>query len=153
MAETPRQPKDDILDEAFASVHARAKRLSHIQMQLTAEQRGRALALLEQMPWDDMDRGICDLELALRRALEVTADDFRRWDEYLEPDLEARGFDEFHMPPGVVEAMSDEDKLATSLVCSGPLLCRTGSALDSEPAGVEWSARPTNHHPLLSFEG
>ncbi len=64
------------------------------------------------MPWDDTDRGICDLELALGRALEVTADDFRPWDEYLGPDLETRGFDEFHMPPGVVEAMSDEDKLA-----------------------------------------
>jgi hypothetical protein len=80
--------------------------------QLTAEQRVRALGLLEQMPWGDMDGGIRAFEAAPRRALEVTAEDFRRWDEYLGPDLEGRGFNEFDMPPGAVEAMSDEDKLA-----------------------------------------
>lgn len=80
-------------------------------MQLAPEQRERALALLEAMAWGDMDGYIRSLEAALRLALEVTAEDFRRWDDYLGPELECDGFDEFSMPPGRVEAMSDEEKL------------------------------------------
>jgi hypothetical protein len=49
-------------------------------MQLTDEQRERALALLEHMTWGDMDGYIRDLEAALRLALEATTEDFRRWD-------------------------------------------------------------------------
>jgi hypothetical protein len=83
-------------------------------MQLTPEQRERALALIEQMTWGDMDGYIRDLEAALRLALEATTEDFRRWEDHIGPELERDGYNEFCLPPDTVEAFafSDEDKLA-----------------------------------------
>jgi hypothetical protein len=49
-------------------------------MQRIPEQRERALALLERMAWGDMDGYIGSLEAALRSALEVTTEDFQRWE-------------------------------------------------------------------------
>src|SRR5262249_22189600 len=48
----------------------------------------------------------------LSSGLEATAADFRRWEEYLGPELERRGFDEFSVPSEIVDLMPDEDRLA-----------------------------------------
>jgi hypothetical protein len=47
-------------------------------MEFDAGQQARVLTLLESKAWADMDNAICDLEAALRLALEATEDDFRR---------------------------------------------------------------------------
>jgi hypothetical protein len=78
----------------------------------SADQRERAVALLEQIPWGDMEVAICGLEDVLRIALEATTEDFWRWEERIGPEIEAGGFDEYSMPPEMIGGMSDGDRLA-----------------------------------------
>jgi hypothetical protein len=77
--------------------------------QSSPPQQERALDLIDSLPWGDMRDWIRDLESALRRALEATADDYQRWEDseskadYVEPDF---------MSADLVAQMSDEERRA-----------------------------------------
>jgi hypothetical protein len=78
------------------------------EWQLTAEQRARALALIESLPWGDIDGHLVAMEEALRVAMDATAVDFELW----EREGELRFVDEFSVTPDELEEMTDEWKLA-----------------------------------------
>jgi hypothetical protein len=79
--------------------------------QFDSGQRERAIALLEDVPWGDLDRSIRDMEQALRLALEATTGEFQRWEEDVGPALEAEGYDEFSVPAAMVNELTSEEKL------------------------------------------
>jgi hypothetical protein len=66
---------------------------------MSLERRKRAVALLVQIPWSDMDLAIRVLEGVLGRALEATTQDFWRCKDHVGPELKARGFDECSISP------------------------------------------------------
>jgi hypothetical protein len=77
--------------------------------ELTAEQRRQAIALIEELPWGDVEAQIRDLEEALWRALEATCGDLLRW----EARAEELGFqDEFSLSLEDVAALTPEWRLA-----------------------------------------
>jgi hypothetical protein len=78
------------------------------EWQLTAEERAPALALLESLPWGDIDGHLVAMELVLRVALDLTAVDFELW----EREGEVRFGDEFSVTVDELEELPDEWKLA-----------------------------------------
>jgi hypothetical protein len=77
-------------------------------MQLNPHQRQEALALIEQIPWGDMDGAIRTIEESLDRALAATAGEFPLW----EAEGEERYVDEFTASGEDVDEMSLEWRLA-----------------------------------------
>ena len=79
------------------------------EAQFSPEQRRRIVALVEAVPWGDMDPNIRDLEEALERALDATAPDFPLWEEHAE---ECGYIDEFSVTPEQLREMSPEWRFA-----------------------------------------
>jgi hypothetical protein len=79
-----------------------------------SDQQRRALALLESLPWGDLDTSLRILEDALRRAMEATRREFQAWEQEFGPQLEERlGFDdEFPAPTAEIDALPCQAKLA-----------------------------------------
>ena len=78
-------------------------------MSLGQEQQQHALALLNSLPWGDVDGAIRAFEHALRVALEATANDFQCWEER----AFGQGFDdEFSLTSEQVESLSDQWRAA-----------------------------------------
>src|SRR5690242_6712559 len=57
--------------------------------QFNDRQLEQAAALIDRLPWGDVDISIRTMEDSLRRAMEATRADFLLWEETLEPRLEA----------------------------------------------------------------
>lgn len=68
----------------------------------------RALELLEQMPWGDIEMNISDTKDALRRLVGATSAVADRWDEEF---FDSYG-DEFSVPDETVTAMTETELLA-----------------------------------------
>ena len=64
---------------------------SPIDRQFNPHQQRRALALLESLPWGDIDGALTTLEEALRRAMESTRQDVKAWEQEFGPKLEHKG--------------------------------------------------------------
>jgi len=76
-------------------------------------QQRRALELLESVPWGDLDRALQVFELCLQLLLEVTADDFRRWEDGLGERLEVEyGCGECEVPARVIADFDEWERLA-----------------------------------------
>ena len=79
------------------------------EAQFSPEQRRRIVALVEAVPWGDMDADIRDLEETLERALDATAPDFPLWEEH----AQGCGYiDEFSVTPERLREMSPEWRFA-----------------------------------------
>jgi hypothetical protein len=78
------------------------------ESQLTAEQRARALALIDSLPWGDIEGDLGVWEQALRLAMDATTVEFGLW----EREGEDRFGDEFSVTDEQLEEMSDEWRLA-----------------------------------------
>jgi hypothetical protein len=87
-----------------------------VTAQFDPSQQLEALALIESCPWGSLDDHIRDMETALRLAMEMTADDYWRWENEFRPvhEFDAAGNiqDELTYPADVVGEMSDEEKRA-----------------------------------------
>jgi hypothetical protein len=113
------------------------------QLQFGPSQQEAALNLIESMPWGDTGPAIADLESTLKRALEATDGDFARWENDLGPRFEQAGFDEFTLPPGLIEDMTTDQRLAyvarllTSLTFAYAGACDPeGEVDDGSPAAL-----------------
>jgi hypothetical protein len=80
--------------------------------QFNSDQQQRALALLESLPWGDIDNALRGMEEALRRAMEATRQEFQEWEQEFGPRVEEVGFDEFTLPAEEIEALPCGVKLA-----------------------------------------
>ncbi len=76
--------------------------------QLDRNQERDAIALIEAIPWGDMDLHIRSVERALERAVAATAEEFPLW----EAEGEERFIDEFSVAEEDIAAMSAEWRLA-----------------------------------------
>jgi hypothetical protein len=76
--------------------------------QLDRNQEREAIALIEEIPWADMDLHIRSVERALERAVEATAAEFPLW----EAAGEQRFVDEFSVSEEDLTQMSTEWRLA-----------------------------------------
>jgi hypothetical protein len=121
------------------------------EKQWSGEQRERAIALLEQIPWGDMDGAIRVFEAILRLVLETTREDFRRCEEHIAPELEAGGVDECSLPPDMLDAWSDKDKLAHVARLLRSLALTYGVSAEFGPDRAGWSAKSTTTRRRLSF--
>jgi hypothetical protein len=84
-----------------------------VKEQFDAGQVRRAVELLERLPWGDIDPAICDMEAALRLAMEATREEFQHWEDTIGPELEQdRGWNEFSVPATHVDQFTSEEKLA-----------------------------------------
>src|SRR5436853_575689 len=90
----------------FAAASSATPFSSHATTSSTAAEHQRAvLDLVKGLPWADVDGAICDMESALRLALEA----FVTWEEA----AENQGFeDEFSLTPSQVRDLSPEWRLA-----------------------------------------
>src|SRR5262245_41079749 len=93
--------------------------------QFDPSQQAEALALVESCPWGDTDYSICDMEAALRLAMEATSADYVRWENEVAPTLEDSGYDEF------------------SVLAPSSRRCRTRRSLPTLPGCSERSPSPT----------
>jgi hypothetical protein len=75
-----------------------------VAMKLDPWRRANLMRLLETTPWGDIAGAIQSFETSIRRAMEVTVDDFRFWEEH----SDEAGFDEFLIEPWQAEAMTPE---------------------------------------------
>jgi hypothetical protein len=81
--------------------------------QFDDNQSASALALIEALPWGDVDGALRLMEEALRLAMEATRAEFRHWEDELGPSLDAEhGWDEFSLPARHVDRMDPNAKLA-----------------------------------------
>ena len=76
--------------------------------QFDEPQRAQVMALLETLPWGDVEREIGGLEVVLALAIEATGDAIQLWEEEGE---ECFG-DEFELSADQVAALDDEWRLA-----------------------------------------
>lgn len=77
--------------------------------QWTSAQREQVLALVDSVPWGDIDGGIRTVEEGLRLAMEATAGDYLRWENEA---FELTFGDEFSLPPAAVRNLNPADRLA-----------------------------------------
>ncbi len=80
-----------------------------IRDRLSPDQRRELVALVETIPWGDMDAHIRTVEDALVRAVEATSEDFRLWQEQAD---DCGLHDEFALEPEDVDALTPEWRLA-----------------------------------------
>ena len=80
-----------------------------IRDRLSPDQRRELIALVEAIPWGDMDAHIRTVEDALVRAVEATSEDFRLWQEQAD---DGGLHDEFALEPEDVDALTPEWRLA-----------------------------------------
>jgi hypothetical protein len=92
-------------------------------------QRQEALALIEQIPWGDMDEAIRDVEETLDRALAATAGKFSLW----EAEGEDRYADEFSLTGEDVAERAWNGDWPTSDSSCELWLCGTAFRLGSSP--------------------
>ena len=76
--------------------------------QFGESQRAHALALLEDLPWGDLEQAIYGLEVALALALEAVGDAIDLWED----EGEDRFGDEFSLSAEQVDSLDDEWRLA-----------------------------------------
>jgi len=78
--------------------------------QFDETQRAQAIALLEDLPWGDLEQELYGLEAALALALEATGHAIQLWEG--EDGGEERFGDEFALSAGQVDSLDDEWRLA-----------------------------------------
>jgi hypothetical protein len=76
---------------------------------MNAEQQGRVLDLVKELPWADVDNAICGLEETLQLALEATDYAFPHW-KTVANDIGVE--DEFSLTLDQVQDLSPEERLA-----------------------------------------
>lgn len=77
--------------------------------QFDETQREQALALLEELPWGDLEQELYGLEVALALALEATGDAIQQWED---EEGEERFGDEFSLSAERVDSLDDDWRLA-----------------------------------------
>jgi hypothetical protein len=76
--------------------------------QFDEEERAQATALLEALPWGDLEQAIYGLEVTLALALEATGDAIQQWED----EGEERFGDEFSLSAEQIASLDDDWRLA-----------------------------------------